>query len=517
MKKVLVSILACGIILSASGCSGQNKPSVQTEIQPIGGVVRLEQANKLPEFEEELPGAEEELPVQQIAAKPEASHVQEQATVKPQTETPVQPKPQEQTPVKPQAETPAKPQEQVPQKPPAEEKPVEHTKPKEEPMEVPQKHQEDTPPVQHTPAKTGEVKAVWISYLDFANIIKNRNQTEFTNNIGNAFDKVKNTGLNTVIVQVRPFGDALYDSQYFPWSYTITGTEGRDPGYDPLKIMVREAHNRGLSIEAWINPYRIRVGGYTNAISNDNIAMEWYEEENDAVIKYNGGFYYNPGSQKARDLIIKGVEEIVQNYAVDGIHFDDYFYPTTDESFDKNTYQQSGTNLSLADWRRENVNKLVKSTYSAIKNINPSVRFGISPQGNFSNNYNVQYSDVGLWMANSGYVDYICPQLYWGFKHATAPYKSMVAQWDSKVRSKDVDLYIGLATYKLGTTEAAYAKEGVHEWKNTTDLMARMVETARTANSYGGFMLFRYDSLYNPPASVASQIKTELNNLKDIL
>lgn len=514
MKKILLSILACGVLLAGAGCSGQGSPAAQPEIQPIGGIVRLEQTQQLPDFEEELPSALEELPVQQIVSQ------QETPLVQAQVEQPAQPAQNQvqppKAPIEQQVEAPAvQIQQQVEQPALVEEQLTEDFQ--ENIVEEPQQSQQASRPVQNVSQRNREVKAVWISYLDFNSLLKGKNQAEFTNSISTAFDKVKNTGLNTVIVQVRPFGDALYDSKYFPWSYTITGTEGQNPGYDPLKIMVREAHNRGLSIEAWINPYRIRVGGYTNAISSDNIAMEWYEEGSDAVVKYGGGFYYNPGSKEARELIIKGVEEIVENYSVDGIHFDDYFYPTTDAAFDNTTYQQSGTNLSLADWRRENVNKLVKATYSAIKAIDPSVRFGISPQGNFSNNYNVQYSDVELWMANSGYVDYICPQIYWGFKHATAPYKTLVAQWDDKVRAKDVDLYIGIASYKLGTTEASYAGEGVNEWKNTSDLMARMVETARTADSYGGFMLFRYDSLYNPAASVSSQVKKELNSLKDVL
>lgn len=136
------------------------------------------------------------------------------------------------------------------------------------------------------------------------------------------------------------------------------------------------------------------------------------------------GIYYNPGSEEARQLIVDGVKEIVANYNVDGIHFDDYFYPTTDASFDSGTYaayQNSGGTLSLADWRRENVNILVRQTYAAIKSINPSVKFGISPQGNMSNNYNVQYSDVAKWISTSGYVDYICPQVYFGFQNQHQP------------------------------------------------------------------------------------------------
>ncbi|MBR5485821.1 MAG: family 10 glycosylhydrolase [Oscillospiraceae bacterium] len=546
MKKILAAFLACVTILSVSGCGKQElSPS---EIKPIGGIVRLEEV-ELPETEEENPPADEELQEDTKEAdtqseKKETAETQEKAEEQ-------KPAEEEKTEAKEQADNqPEKQQEQqstqeepeaddTPQEEPQQLEVVEvpNTKPtdltsgqavqqqtvKEEKNEKTDKADEDEEDEEEqavhtsTVKRTGEIKAIWISYLDFLTLMQGKSQSQFTSSIGNAFDKIKSTGLNTVIVQVRPFGDALYDSKYFPWSYIASGTEGVSPGYDPLKIMIREAHNRGLQIEAWVNPYRIRIGGYTKAICDDNIAMEWYRSGTGDVVKYNGGFYYNPGSEKAQNLIVKGVVEIVENYDVDGIHFDDYFYPTTDTAFDKTTYKNSGTSLSLADWRRENVNKLVKATYSAIKKVDSSVRFGISPQGNFSNNYNQQYSDVELWMRKSGYVDYICPQLYWAFKHKTAPYKSMVAEWDSKVRSSDVELYIGLAAYKIGTAEASYAGEGVNEWKTNSNILARMVETARTADNYGGFMLFRYDSLYNPSSGVSAQVKKELSNLKEVL
>ncbi len=326
-------------------------------------------------------------------------------------------------------------------------------------------------------------------------------------------------GLNTVFVQVRPYGDALYDSDYFPWSHTITGTEGVNPGYDPLAIMVKEAHARGLSIEAWINPYRVRHSGTTAALSSDNQAQKWLSAGSDSVVKTAVGIYYNPGSEEARQLIVDGVKEIVANYNVDGIHFDDYFYPTTDASFDSGTYaayQNSGGTLSLADWRRENVNILVRQTYAAIKSINPSVKFGISPQGNMSNNYNVQYSDVAKWISTSGYVDYICPQVYFGFQNSTNPYDATVQKFNGMITAPGVDLYVGLAPYKIGT-EDTWAGEGKNEWINGENILARMVGSARKNGHYKGFALYRYDSVFAPAAGVKAQVEAELSNLMDVL
>ena len=372
---------------------------------------------------------------------------------------------------------------------------------------------------ENTPTTYQEYRAVWISYLDLNTLLKGKNASQFTSNIGSAFDKVKALGCNTVICQVRPFGDALYDSDYFPWSYTITGTEGKNPGFDPLKIMVEQAHARGLKIEAWVNPYRIRSSGSVSSLSDGNIAKQWYQEGSDAVLVYNNGLYYNPGSKQAQDLIVNGVAEIVRNYGVDGIHFDDYFYPTTASSFDQasyDAYQAEGGTLSLADWRRSNVDTLVSRCYSTVKSIRSSVTFGISPAGNLNNCRNSMYINIDKWLSQKGYVDYICPQIYFGFQNSSQPFSSTVAQWNRLITNGTTKLYIGLAPYKLGNTDA-YAGAGVNEWIGTTDLLKRMVVQARGSSHYRGFALFRYDSLFRPASSVAAQVNQEIESLRSIL
>lgn len=363
------------------------------------------------------------------------------------------------------------------------------------------------------------MRAVWLSYLDFNTLLKYKTEKEFTSNIKSAFAKIMGMGLNTVIVQVRPFGDALYESSLFPWSHTITGTEGVDPGFDPLEIMCNLAPNYSLKIEAWVNPYRIRSSGTTADLDEDNLAAYWLEEGFPEVIEYGGGLYYNPGSELARNRIVGGVEEIVRKYKINGIHFDDYFYPTTDADFDRDTYaayKASGGKLSLAAWRRENVNILVKDTYSAIKRIKSNVKFGISPQGNNDNNYNSQYIDVAKWLSNTGYVDYICPQIYFGFDNESYPFATTVSDWNKMIKVNSVELYVGLAPYKIGT-EDSWAGEGKNEWQQHSDMIARMVNTSRKASKYGGFILFRYDSIFNPASAVKGRTETEMNNLKSIL
>jgi len=361
-----------------------------------------------------------------------------------------------------------------------------------------------------------ELRGIWISYLDFNSLLKNKGASTFQTNIGNAFDKIAAVGLNTVFVQVRPFGDALYKSQYFPWSYTITGTEGVNPGFDPLEIMVKEAHQRGLRLEAWINPYRIRSGNSSVALSTSNPASKWIQQKDNAVIQYKGVISYNPASEKAQQLIVDGVTEIVENYDVDGIHFDDYFYPTTDAAFDQssyNSYKKTGGTLSLAQWRRKNVDSLIKKVHKAIKNVDPNVQFGVSPQGNNDNNLNGQYVDVSKWLSSTDYVDYICPQIYFGFQNGTLPYAQTASQWNNMISSSGVKLYVGLAAYKLGAVDN-WAGNGKNEWVSTSNLLSRMVQTGRQQSHYGGFILFRYDSLFS---SNSSQVQKEKQNLSAIL
>ncbi|HPT75338.1 MAG TPA: family 10 glycosylhydrolase [Defluviitaleaceae bacterium] len=363
----------------------------------------------------------------------------------------------------------------------------------------------------------GEVRGVWISYLELQNIFPNKTEAQFKESIRKMFRNIKDAGLNTVFVQVRPFGDAIYPSSYFPWSYIISGTEGVNPYYDPLEIMVNEAHLQGLKIEAWINPYRIRNNN--KPLSADNKALEWLNDGSNRMIKINSGIYYNPASKDVQNLIVKGIEEIIQNYDVDGIHFDDYFYPTTDMSFDAADYQkylQEGGYLSQAGWRRENVNQLVREVYKTIKAYDPDIKFGISPQGIISRNYNNQYIDVEKWLSNSGYIDYICPQVYFGFNHSNYPYDKVVQEWNQLIKNSDVDLYIGLAAYKLGQ-EDAWAGNGKNEWIGTSDILSRMIEEGRKSSNYKGFILFRYDSLWNPSQSIKDQVDAERIHLINCL
>ncbi len=373
-------------------------------------------------------------------------------------------------------------------------------------------------PAQNTYAPSGETKAIWISYLEYQSILQGKTKKQFSSNIKTMFANIAEDGFNTVFVHVRSHSDAMYESDIFPWSVYCTGTEGNDPGFDPLEIMVSEAHSVGLKIEAWINPYRIKGNSNTEKIARSSPAYKWLNTEK--VIVLDSGIYYNPADEDVIELIISGVEEIVKNYDVDGIHFDDYFYPTTSESFDKkhyNDYKSNGGKLKLAEWRRQNVNTLIKEVYSAIKAEDSSCRFGISPAGNMDQNYNSLYCDVYTWVTSKGYVDYICPQIYFGFNNKSKPYLDVLSEFSEMITRSDVELIVGLAAYKSGTEDTYAGDSGKKEWIKNNDILARQVIAAREEKHYSGFALYRYDSVYNPASGVKSAVRAEMESLLEII
>lgn len=337
-------------------------------------------------------------------------------------------------------------------------------------------------------------KTMWISYLELSARDLSTKE-KFVAELGQMFQDCKDMGLTGVIVQVRPYGDALYPSQVYPWSHLLTGTQGVDPGYDPLEEMVSLAHSMGLEIEAWVNPYRARL--------NQNMPAEfsWDNPANnsDLVLSVGTGIYYNPALPQVQEMVLQGILEIVEQYDVDGIHLDDYFYPSTELSLDKTQYEASGTSLSQEDWRREQVNTLVKSLYEGIKAINPQVSFGISPQGNNSKNYETQYSDVSLWLSTPGYVDYITPQLYWGFDYSTSTYptefqfENISETWANYPRHPEVELYVGLAPYRIGVGDSSDATQA--EW-NSGENLWKMVAHLEDMEEVTGYSLFRHDFLF---------------------
>ena len=362
-----------------------------------------------------------------------------------------------------------------------------------------------------------EQKGFWITYLEYGSILKNKSESSFRKSIGGYFDSISDLGFNTVYVQVRAFGDAYYNSDLYPSGEQFDGTIGTSNDFDALQVMIDCAHERGLSIHAWINPMRLMYTSQLEAIDNSYPIKKWYNSDKykgTYIVKSGDRWYLNPAYSEVTDLIASGITEIAANYDVDGIQIDDYFYPTTDASFDKSAYTVSGTDLSLSDWRIANVNRMVKKLYQAAHNANSTIVFGISPQGSVDNNYNQLYADVKTWCKNSGYCDYILPQVYFGFDNVALPYADVISLWSSMVKSDDVKLVIGLAAYKIGAEDTYAGKGGKNEWLNNNDIISRQMTLAETLGNYGGVAIYRYDSLFNPVSSVAAQVDKEIENIE---
>lgn len=346
-------------------------------------------------------------------------------------------------------------------------------------------------------AKEEYIKSVWITYYELRDLIGDSNENEFKIKIDNVFNDLKNWGFNSVTVQIRAFADSFYRSDYYPLSKYCFGVEGGKMKYDVLELLCSAAEKSGIKIEAWINPYRVSFDKDIKKLSDNNIAKKWYKnkEKKSNVYICKSGIYFNPASKDVTNLIINGVKEIVKNYNVDAIHFDDYFYPETNKKIDSKEYEENGGNISLSDFRRKNVNDMIKEANKVVKSTKSNVKFGISPAANIDNDYNSLYADVEKWASDNEFCDYICPQVYFGFKNVYQPFMFTVKKWTEFTTN---DLYIGLPLYKCGKKDK-YAAENdsnaINEFKNNKNIIARQINYLAKIDDIKGFYVFSYSSI----------------------
>lgn len=364
-------------------------------------------------------------------------------------------------------------------------------------------------------ADNQEKKAIYVSYIEFNSYIKDKDSNTSKKNIAKMLDDVKEYGFNNVIVHVRPFSDSIYKSEFYPVSSTVLNDKGVYPDYDVLEYFIAEAHKRNIRFEAWVNPFR--VSNITD-LSQIPIDSPYYDfvKTGDAKIIEGKGIYLNPASSKVEELVVNGIEEIVKNYDVDAIHFDDYFYP--DKEIDLasySEYKKNGGNLSIDQYRLNIISSFIKNVYSAIKNTKKDVLFGIAPEGNIENDYENNFLDVNLILGNEGYVDYIMPQIYFGFENETKPFISTIGVWNSLIKVDSIKLIPALAFYKIGVIDQ-YAGSGKDEWINNDNIIKKQILIARNQSNYGGFSLFRYDYIFNEEKH-NDNTKEEIKNIKDML
>lgn len=371
-----------------------------------------------------------------------------------------------------------------------------------------------------------EMRAAWIATVQNIDMKPGMNVAQYTAWVRQTLDQLKANNFNAVIYQVKPTNDALYPSKLAPWSSYITGgKQGKNPGYDPLLIMLNEAHNRGMELHAWINPYRVTMPGESLAsLASNNVARtnpSW-------VVKYGKQYYLNPGLPEVQNYLISTVKELVANYDIDAVHMDDYFYPykIKNEVFpDQAAFKKYGTSFKkVDDWRRDNVNQLVKKIYSSIKTTKSDVQFGISPFGVWRNqstdptgsntrasvtNYDDLYADTRQWIKN-GSIDYITPQIYWSKTLSVAKYSTLLDWWSNEVETyatvHPVNLYIGVADYKVGL-------DADKAWKNKMELPNQVISN-RANEIAKGQMHFSLRSIQRNLLGYATILNQQLYNYK---
>ena len=336
------------------------------------------------------------------------------------------------------------------------------------------------------------VTGVWISYAELGGMLAGGN---FKNNFEKAIANCKSRGITDVFVHTRAFCDSVYNSKYFPLR-----DSAREYDFDILEYMISKCHENQIKFHAWLNPYRVRTADSdVQSLSTESPARIWLEDSdtlNDNNVCISDGIYLNPASSEARRLVIDGIREIANNYDIDGIHFDDYFYPTQSEEFDAASYAEycadNQNPISLDEWRRANVNALISGSYTAVKFINSDIIFSISPSASIEENYDRYYADIQLWV-ESGCVDYIIPQLYFGFDYPDRNYcfDNLLKIWQKITDDTETKLLIGLASYKIKTQN----EPDKQEWANGAEVISRQVQICQKSSDISGHIFFSYSSL----------------------
>lgn len=359
-----------------------------------------------------------------------------------------------------------------------------------------------------------EFRAVWVATvenIDFPSkkgLPSGQQQQEFIS----LLNMHKRNGMNAVVVQIRPVSDAFYPSRFEPWSEYLTGKQGLppEPFYDPLRFMIEETHKRGMEFHAWLNPYR----AVFNINKSDVSPMHITKVFPSMAVTYGSYKWYDPGLPQVREYVNRIVKDLVERYDLDGIHFDDYFYPypiAGKEFPDDGTYARYGQGMSKADWRRSNVDSIIRQLSATIKSANPRVKFGISPFGVWRNqsqdirgslskagitNYDNLYADILLWLQN-GWIDYVAPQLYWETSHSYVGF-NMLLDWWSK-HSFGRQLFIGQGIYR-----SLESRTGA--WKSTTEI-PRQIRAIRSNAEALGSIFFSSKTFESNPMGWSDSLK----------
>lgn len=362
--------------------------------------------------------------------------------------------------------------------------------------------------------KINEDRYIFVSYIDYSKLLKNKKKEEKEKNIDEMVNNIHNANFNVLILQVRPFADSIYFSNYYPTSSTVVKNEGDELDLDILDYFIKKAHAFNMQLYAWVNPYRVRNVSDSSTISKDSTIYKWLNTDHLKIID-NKGIFFNPSSKEANELIINGIDELSKNYDIDGLLFDDYFYPNKEIDYKEyKEYVKNGGENTLEEYHLQVVNDLIYNVYKTIKSNNKKILFGISPDGNINNNYSTHYADVKKWCSSKDYIDFIMPQVYYGFLHDVVPFSDTIEEWNELI-TNDIVLIPALSLYKAGDKDT-YAGSGYDEWVNNFDIIKRQIIYSRNLSKYQGFAIYRYDYYFNN-LNYNDHVLKEINNMKSIL
>lgn len=358
----------------------------------------------------------------------------------------------------------------------------------------------------------GSTFGIWISFSEMDSILNSEKGIE--EEVSKLIENLNSLKIKNVYLHIRSHADSLFESEYYPKRESVKKYD-----FDVFEYFIKELHKSKIKVHAWINPYRVSSSTEDiNLLDQNSPAYKWLTDqntENDINVSFSNGIYFNPASNEARSLIIKGVREVVEKYDIDGISFDDYFYPTTQGDFDSESYasylETAENPLSLEDWRRVNVNSLISGVSAAIKAYDRDIVFSVSPAADIDKNYSSYYADVRYWV-KSGFVDEIIPQLYFGFDYPDEKFrfKNLVKEWENVISDADnVKLSVGLAAYKISTL----ASPDNEEWSSNDDIIARQAEYCIKNSNISGCVLFSYSATFSENGANTK----ERNNLKRVI
>ncbi len=333
------------------------------------------------------------------------------------------------------------------------------------------------------------VIAAWIPYFTVESLLTSDDPVQTENRVAAYLDDLKQCGVNTVFVHVCAFGESSYPSAYYPYLPSANG-------YDAMRLFSLICKERGISFHAWINPMRLQTAEYTEEQSGDSLLHKWYldpAKRSEIFSEWNGRYYLNPASALTGEFLTNVITELISVYHPDGIHIDDYFYPTTETAFDEAGFQASGAD-DLAEWRRDNITALVREMYSAVHSADPDAVFSVSPQGSLSENQNVQFADIPAWVGAEPCCDWIIPQIYFGYINEKMPFDRTLRIWSELPRNETVSLMIGLAAYKAGQPDP-YAGKGADEWIISKNLLAEQAADSLEDPAVSGIAFYHADAL----------------------